>query len=112
MIDPDNVFADLPSASAGEAFQTLLETGAVRIERIVSHSAASPKDFWYDQAHDEWVLVLSGEAILEFNPGGMIRMGTGDHLFIPKHLKHRVEHTSPEAIWLAVHIKSEGKAVV
>ena len=38
--------------------------GRVRVERIVSTGQASPPDFWYDQPHGEWVVVLQGEARL------------------------------------------------
>ncbi len=100
-----NIFSGLPTDSDAEHFLTLFESTGVRIERIVSHSHASPKDFWYDQDHDEWVLVLKGEAVLEFNEGRLVELKTGDHLLISKHQKHRVEQTAEDTIWLAVHIK-------
>jgi cupin 2 domain-containing protein len=100
-----NIFEDIPDASATEQSRPVFESAGVKIERIVSHSHASPKDFWYDQDHDEWVLVLRGDAVLEFGEGRMVEMRTGDHLLIPKHVKHRVERTCAEAVWLAVHMK-------
>jgi hypothetical protein len=27
----------------------------------------------------------------------------GDHVILPSHTRHRVLHTSPDALWLAVH---------
>lgn len=94
-----------PETCGAETFETLVERGAVRIERIVSHSASSPEGFWYDQEEDEWVLVLRGGATLQLHPDGRIHLKAGDHLLIPSHQKHRVEHTSEETIWLAVHIQ-------
>ena len=44
-----NLCRPLPERQALEAFETLLHSPAVRIERIVSHGHASPADFWYDQ---------------------------------------------------------------
>ena len=100
-----NIFAPTTAAAAGEEFLTLLENSGVKIERIVSHSHASPEDFWYDQDGDEWVMILTGSATLEFAGGEVIEMGAGDYLTIPRHLKHRVARTSQETIWLAVHLK-------
>jgi quercetin dioxygenase-like cupin family protein len=34
-------------------------------------------------------------------------MAEGDHVTIPRHVKHRVEETDAETIWLAVHIRGE-----
>ena len=100
-----NIFADIPKAHAREHFLTLFESATVKIERIISHVHSSPPGFWYDQSDDEWVLVLRGHAILEFESGESIRMKRGDHFLIPSHIKHRVNRTGPETIWLAVHIK-------
>ena len=103
---PLNLFSDPAIASGAEQIHTLLETGSVRIERILSNSHASPDGFWYDQAGDEWVVVLRGNATLEFDPGSPRSLAAGDHLFIPRHTRHRVSETSPDTIWLAVHLKA------
>jgi cupin 2 domain-containing protein len=101
-----NLFTDLPLIAAGEneACETLVEKGGVKIERIVSHSAASPGGFWYDQAQDEWVLVVKGEATLVIFPEERVSLKTGDHLLLPAHCRHRVEWTSGETVWVAVHV--------
>ena len=57
-----NLCRPLPERQALEAFETLLHSPAVRIERIVSHGHASPADFWYDQNEAEWVLLVQGSA--------------------------------------------------
>lgn len=103
---PPNLFSDTAIVPGTEHLQNLLETGSVRIERIVSNSHASPDGFWYDQAEDEWVVVLRGNATLEFDPGSPRSLAAGDHLFIPRHTRHRVSETSPDTIWLAVHLKA------
>jgi cupin 2 domain-containing protein len=105
---PKNLFTDLPSFAPGEieACDTLFDSESVKIERIASHSAASPEGFWYDQPQDEWVLVVNGEATLLIHPAERISLKTGDHLLLPAHCRHRVEWTSEETIWLAVHVVS------
>jgi cupin 2 domain-containing protein len=98
-----NLFANLPASSAQEHFLTLLETSHLRVERIVSNAQSSPEGFWYDQPEDEWVLLLRGTAALQFDDENRVTLETGDSLLIPRHTKHRVHQTSPDAIWLAIH---------
>ena len=100
-----NLFANLPANVDGESVATLFENSAAKVERIVSYSHSSPEGFWYDQVDDEWVIVLSGNATLEFASGELVVMNAGDYLTIPRHVKHRVARTSAETIWLAVHVK-------
>jgi cupin 2 domain-containing protein len=108
-----NIFTDLPDAASQEQFMTLVESSAVKIQRIVSDIKRGSSDLWHDQDHDEWVAVLSGDAILEFAGGELIELKTGDYLMIPSRMKHRVEYTAPQTVWLVVHVKdgrSEGGA--
>lgn len=79
-----------------------------RIERIISVGHVTPAGEWYDQATDEWVLLLQGEAELAFEGGDRQRLKRGDYLLIPAHCRHRVEATStdPPCLWLAMHGKS------
>jgi cupin 2 domain-containing protein len=101
----DNLLANLPDELSDEWFETLVETGAVRIERIVSRGHASPAVGWYDQDRAEWVLLVRGAARLAFDDGREVELGPGDWLEIPAHRKHRVAWTDPdtETVWLAVH---------
>ncbi len=101
-----NLYKDIPEASAGEVVDTLLDDPDVRIERIVSHGHSSPPGFWYEQNQDEWVLVLKGNAILEFAGGRTVAMEEGDSLLIHAGEKHRVAFTSsePACVWLCVFI--------
>jgi cupin 2 domain-containing protein len=104
MTTPANVFVDLPPSLPDELFSTLLESGNIRVERIVSHGHASPEGFWYNQDHHEWVVVLKGAARLAFE-NETIEMKSGDFMNIPARTNHRVVWTTPDepTIWLAVH---------
>ena len=73
------------------------------LERIISHGQTTPEGEWYDQERDEWVVVLEGEARLQYADGQEAVLRRGDHLFLPHHCKHRVSYTSSPCIWLAVH---------
>ncbi|MCY4489383.1 MAG: cupin domain-containing protein [Deltaproteobacteria bacterium] len=96
---------DLPdSLPEAEAFTDLIPDRGVKIERIVSHGQATPAGEWYDQDRDEWVVLIQGEAVLAYEAGDKLRLNAGDHVLIPAHQRHRVEHTSrtPPCIWIAV----------
>ena len=106
-----NLFAELPAILAVEQFDSLLQTGTVRLERIISIGHATPPGDWYDQEGDEWVLLLQGQAGLRFaDEDGERTLDPGDYLWIPAHRRHRVEWTSrrPPAIWLALHLDNIG----
>lgn len=102
----ENLFAAVPERLADEQVTALIARPGVRIERIVSTGQASPPGFWYDQDWNEWVVLLAGEAAVMFAGDPALRpLWPGDHLYIPAHVRHRVERTSaaPPAVWLAVH---------
>jgi cupin 2 domain-containing protein len=106
VIHAENIWRNLPELS-GSAEQSLrlYEDSSIKIERIVSRSYSSPPGFWYDQEEDEWVMIVRGDAILEFETGERVRMKEGDYVTIPRHVRHRVQQTDPNTIWLAVHIR-------
>ena len=100
-----NLFQVIPANLPEEFTDILSENAQVRIERIVSRGHHSPPDFWYDQDQAEFVLLVRGEAVLDFqSPEESIRLTAGDWLTIPAHRKHRVAWTNPseETFWLAV----------
>ncbi len=102
---PFNFFQDIPTALSEELVEKVLSTSTVRIERIVSSGQASPQGFWYDQAEHEWVVVLSGQALVELEGHKeLINLVPGDTLHLPAHTKHRIESTAllQTTIWLAV----------
>ena len=101
-----NIDTNLPDASAAEAIELLaaMKGDRVRVERIVSEGQATPAGQWYDQAWDEWVVVLRGGATLEFtDPPGEEHLAAGDWLLLPAHRRHRVRSTEKGTFWLAVH---------
>lgn len=99
-----NLFDALPDTTAGEVFDTLLQQGTLKIERIVSRGHTSPETGWYDQEQAEWVLVVRGAAVLTFADGTSVHLIPGGYLNIPAHTRHRVTWTDPagETIWLAI----------
>ena len=103
----DNLFANLPELSESEQSLSLFEKPSIKIQRIVSESYSSPAGFWYDQDEDEWVVVVRGKTTLEFEGGELVRMQEGDYVTIPRHVKHRVQQTGPQTIWLSVHVRCE-----
>lgn len=107
-VEVGNLFSR-PSLSAGEEiFETLLETAAFRLERIVSSGQSTPPGEWYDQEADEWVLLVSGSARLRFEgEPTAVALGPGDYLLIPARRRHRVEWTDPgqQTVWLALHFR-------
>ncbi|USE39020.1 cupin domain-containing protein [Endozoicomonas sp. SCSIO W0465] len=102
----NNLFEHIPAELAEEFFETLQESGAVKIERIVSRGHATPDGEWYDQPWDEWVVLLSGSAVLEFaGERTPVTLCAGDYLLLPSGCVHRVAWTEPDVdtLWLAVH---------
>jgi len=99
-----NLLANLPGALAGEQFDALFAGQQFRLERIVSTGQTTPPGQWYDQDEEEWVLLLAGEAELEFADNRRIRLVAGDHVQIPAHCPHRVSYTSQAepTVWLAL----------
>lgn len=101
-----NLLENIPANLPEELIEVLSQSGAVRIERIVSRGHASPPGFWYDQDLNELVVVLAGSARLAFeSPPREASLDPGDYLVIKAHERHRVVWTANETdtVWLAVH---------
>ena len=98
-----NLLKNIPSILPSEITSVLTENENVRIERIVSDGHASPEGFWYDQEQSEWILLISGSAVLTVEDK-KVELNAGDYLLIPAHQRHRIESTSSteKTIWLAV----------
>ncbi len=79
------------------------------MERIYSKAYTCGE--WYEQEQDEFVLLLSGSASLDFETS-KVHMAAGDWIVIEKGVRHRVASTSmePACVWLAVfgHFKKTG----
>jgi cupin 2 domain-containing protein len=101
----ENLLRGAPGPGDGEQIKQLLATDAVRIEQIVSHGHPSPAGFWYDQPEPEWVVLVQGSATLLIAGEESVALRAGDSLLIPARLRHRVEHVSEDAVWLAVHFR-------
>lgn len=88
-----------------EIFETIINSHNVKIERIISTGQTTPEGIWYDQDHDEWVILLQGKATLLYSNNSSINLKAGDYLLIKANQKHRVTFTSsnPPCIWLAIH---------
>jgi cupin 2 domain-containing protein len=101
-----NVFG-MPEGLPGreEFFEVLARGDTVCVERIISHGHTTPAGTWYDQEQDEWVVLLQGQATIEWEDGSTTGLGAGDAVLIESRHKHRVARTSsePPCVWLAVH---------
>jgi len=102
-----NVFLNMPNDNQSEIFETIADLKNVRIERIISSGQATPAGQWYDQAQDEWVILLAGSAEISLEEQQeTFKLVAGDYLLIPSHCRHRVECTdqTQQTTWLAVHV--------
>jgi len=96
-----NIF-DLPELPLPDELTTVLaESGTVRIERIISSGQVSD---WYDQSETEFVALLEGNAVIDFENNKTTAMSKGDTILIKPHERHRVIFTSsePPCIWFCV----------
>lgn len=102
-----NLLDNIPETIEREITEVLTQSNSIRIEKIISQGQGSPINFWYDQSENEWVILLRGSAILEFENGEFIQLDEGDYINIPAHTKHRIEWTASyeQNIWLAVFYK-------
>lgn len=99
-----NFFANIPQNLPDELFETIVQSDNVKIEKIVSDGHTSPLNFWYDQDQNEFVLLIQGSAIIEFENDESIELKVGDYQIISAHHKHRVSYTdkNKKTIWLAI----------
>lgn len=100
----ENIFKSMPIMHDKESVDSLFNNDKLNIERIVSKGHVSPAVGWYDQSDNEWVLVLTGAAIVSFEDGNDINLQEGDYINILAHVKHKVSWTDPDkkTVWLAV----------
>ncbi|KQV53889.1 MULTISPECIES: cupin domain-containing protein [unclassified Duganella] len=96
-----NLYEDALPPATGERFDTLLSHRGLVIERIVSTAKIASQE--YVQEQDEWVVLLTGEAMLDV-AGSKVALKAGDYLFLPARTPHAVLQVSDGALWLAVHL--------
>jgi cupin 2 domain-containing protein len=96
-----NIF-DLPELPlSAELVDILYENSNVRIERIISTGQTTD---WYDQDETEYVVLLEGNATIEYEDGSTVDLAKGDSLLLKPHEIHRVAYTStdPACVWFCV----------
>ena len=98
-----NIFEQIIVDKSEENFFEIFKNEKIKIEKIVSNGQISPENFWYEQEENEFVLLLEGFAIVEFEDFEM-ELKKGDCLNIKAMQKHRVKFTSlnEPTIWFAV----------
>ena len=98
-----NLLSNIPDNLTEEVFEDIISKDQIRIERIVSNGHCTKPGEWYDQEKNEWVLILKGSGVIEYEDGEKASLSVGDHLLLPKGVKHRVAQTEKPTIWLAAH---------
>lgn len=99
-----NIFDDLPQfPQKNELIQILSQSTNIKIERIISSGQSSPANYWYEQIQNEFVILIKGNAELEFE-NKTVTLKPGDYVNIPAKVRHRVKSTDKNdfTIWLAV----------
>ena len=106
-IEVKNYYSGFKPDPVLENFTKLLFGKRFFLEKIVSKGYATPKDKWFIQDTNEFVMLLKGKAELLFEDGQTIKLSEGDYLVIPEFTKHKVIHTSrkPLCYWLTIHYK-------
>ena len=103
MIEKYNIFDEIPIDKNEEIFFEIFKNESIKVEKIVSNGQKSPENFWYEQEKSEFILLLEGFAILEFEDK-QVELVKGDCLNIEAFQKHRVKFTSLDepTVWFAV----------
>jgi cupin 2 domain-containing protein len=102
-MEKQNIFEQIIVDKNEEKFFEIFKNEAIKVEKIVSNGQKSPENFWYEQEKSEFVLLLEGFAILEFE-NREVELKKGDSLNIKAMEKHRVKFTSLDepTVWFAV----------
>ena len=98
-----NIFEQIIVNKNEEKFFEVFKNETIKVEKIVSNGQKSPENFWYEQEKSEFILLLEGFAILEFE-NRVVELKKGDCLNIEAYQKHKVKFTSLDepTIWFAV----------
>lgn len=89
----------------GEVHDPFVEAEGFRVEQIRSGRVATPIEFI--QAHDEWVFLVEGAAVVEVSDR-RVELAPGDWVLLPANLPHRLLRVEPGSSWLAVHGRPVG----
>ena len=101
-----NLFSGEAKREGEERVDMLVAGQRLNVERIVSMGHTSPPGFWYDDSRAEWVVLLSGAAVLEFEDDALLHdMRPGDYVLLEPHCRHRVAwtHETEQTVWLAIY---------
>jgi cupin 2 domain-containing protein len=101
-----NLFSGEAKREGEERVDMLVAGQRLNVERIMSMGHTSPPGFWYDDSRAEWVVLLSGAAVLEFEDDALLHdMRPGDYVLIEPHCRHRVAwtHETEQTVWLAIY---------
>ena len=98
-----NIFEEIVVDKNEEKFFEIFKNNKIKVEKIVSNGQKSPENFWYEQEESEYILLLEGFAILEFE-NREVELKKGDCINIKAKQKHRVKFTilDEPTIWFAV----------
>ena len=102
-VEKYNIFVQIIVDKSEEIFFEIFKNESIKVEKIVSNGQNSPENFWYEQEKSEFILLLEGFAILEFEDK-QVELVKGDCLNIEAFQKHRVKFTSLDepTVWFAV----------
>ena len=102
-VEKYNIFDEIIVDKSEEKFFEIFKNETIKVEKIVSNGQKSPENFWYEQEKSEFILLLEGFAILEFE-NREVELKKGDCINIKAKQKHRVKFTSLDepTIWFAV----------
>jgi hypothetical protein len=85
--------------AVGERVNLLTESDDLVVEEIVAGRFDIPVDYLQD--FDEWVLLVSGSAVLEVD-GEPLRLVASDWAMLPAGTPHRLVASEPGTRWLTV----------
>jgi len=96
-----NIYELPPMPLQAELVTDLHRDADIQIERIISTGQTTD---WLNQKDTEFVVLIQGNAVLEFDDGQEVTMKPGDTILIKPHQRHRVTFTStePPCVWLCV----------
>lgn len=104
MVVRGRLFDPSAAPATGERIEDVVGFRNVMVEQILSGEVEGPLDYLQEQ--DEWVIVLSGAAVLEVG-GQPVELGTGDWVLLPANVPHRLVSVERGTNWLGVHAHPE-----
>lgn len=89
--------------------ETLAETRSVKIDRVTARGQKSPPDDFALEPSNEFILVLQGRLVLEYEGGRKVALGPGDFAVKGTDQRTRADSTSEdqETVWVKVSYGGE-----